>query len=263
MDFSRYEPGFVSSTVDVRMLHLGETDRTRYLQRIGDGGDETELNALKAAFCVSYSGFFRDPLVFGFLESVIIPDLLEQARKAGRTEIRAWSAACADGREAYSLAMLLDAATSSGPGGLSWRIFATDISDSALNRGMAGIYDADAAGMVRKAFLDKYFSGMNGVCAILPDLKNRVDFSRFDLVSDSGRCPPTCIYGDLDIIICSNVLLYHSVGARRTILSRLASCLSPSGYLITDRSESGSVDECGLFRPLTIALPLYRHGVES
>jgi chemotaxis protein methyltransferase CheR len=80
--------------------------------------------------------FFREPAHFAFLGSEVLPDV--QRRRGNTHTIRIWSAGCASGEEAYSLAILLDQA------GLAERVhlLATDMSRAALARMRQGAYTA-------------------------------------------------------------------------------------------------------------------------
>jgi chemotaxis methyl-accepting protein methylase len=75
-----------------------------YCARLKESRPEAE--AFFQSFRVTYSRFFREPLLFAFLDQWIIPGIVRRAPPG--SEIRVWSAGCACGQEAYSLAMLLD-----------------------------------------------------------------------------------------------------------------------------------------------------------
>jgi len=91
-----------------------------------------------------FSQFFRNPLTFAVLEGVILPELIQRKKQKQRSEIRIWSAGCAAGQEACSLAILLEEALGNIGPGLTYRIFATDLDESQLEQARDGYYPAAA-----------------------------------------------------------------------------------------------------------------------
>src|SRR4030095_14694477 len=85
-----------------------------------------EVHELVKAFLIKVTGFFRDPEAYDVLKQTVIPDLVDRAKENGRT-LRFWSAGCATGEEAYSLALLLADYLGSDFPEWNVRIFATDL----------------------------------------------------------------------------------------------------------------------------------------
>ncbi len=219
---------------------------------------------------IDHSEFFRNPLTFAVLEKLILPELVAGKGQCGGGEIRVWSAGCASGQEAWSLAMLLEDVaglqsrveqaprllvppqagnrdgrpTSGGP--VPYRIFATDLADPDMAR--AGVYHARALGNVRLHHLTKYFSEQDDSFSIVPRLRERVDFSAYDLLDSSSASPAASIYGGFDLILCCNVLFYYRPEARQRILDKVSRALSPGGYFVTGEAEKAIVAGRKTFR---------------
>jgi len=136
IDFSLYRESTLQRRLANRMATLGLADLRQYRRRLGE--DPLEPERLIEVIGVQVSHFFRDPLVFEVLAKAVLPAIIEKKRATRSREIRVWSAGCASGEEAYSLAILLDLALRKETD--PWRsyIFASDINGQALRQGAAG-----------------------------------------------------------------------------------------------------------------------------
>ena len=235
LDISMYDNSFLEKTITCRMAAAScETD-AEYVYFMANSPEEpTELLGQLGN---SYSEFFRNPLTFAYLEQVIFPMLFEKKKIAKEKEVRIWSAACASGQEAYSLAILCDELTEKAPAKLSYRIFATDINPEELANARKGTYPPASLNKVTHRRLQTYFIPEEDRFRVLPTLANCIDFSVFDLLSDHCFCPPPSIYGNFDLIFCSNLLFYFKPEFRTHMLGKMYHCLSPAGYLVTGESE--------------------------
>jgi chemotaxis protein methyltransferase CheR len=183
---------------------------------------------------------------------------VEGRERFGGGEIRIWSAACAAGQEAYSVAILLEDMAAERGKPIPFRIIATDVSDAQLAIARKGVYDDDAVRNVRLRHLRRYFSEQGKAYVIAPGLRDRVDFSSYDLLDERSSSPPASIYGDFDIVLCCNLLFYYRPSVRRLILERVRRGLSPNGYLVTGEAERAIVQDAGGFRAMTPPTAVFR-----
>src|SRR4051794_9882983 len=140
LDFSAYKRPTIERRLRRRMTAVGSEsliDYRRYLDRHPE-----EMQRLVASFLIKVTQFFRDPEVFTYLREQILPRLIADARERG--ELRLWSAGCATGEEAYSLAMLVADVLGDEVETLPVRIFATDISPDAVEFARRGLYPETA-----------------------------------------------------------------------------------------------------------------------
>ncbi len=194
-----------------------------------------ELERLLPALVVGETSFFRTPAHFAALREVVIPDLLRR-RGPSSEPIRIWSAGCASGEEAYSLAITFrEAAADLGPGDV--RILATDIDPTALARARAGSYRPKDVRKVPPELLEKYFVRMGDRHDVAPAIRDMVDFSIFDLHS-GWRTTPHRVPRSADVILCENVMIYFRKDLIPPLLERLGDVLAPGGYLFLGYSES-------------------------
>jgi chemotaxis protein methyltransferase CheR len=251
MDVSCYEESFLVKSLEKRRQATAAVTPSAYLQRLSK--ERAEAENFFRSLRVICSGFFRNPLAFALLEQMILPGLVEEKVRSSQGELRIWSAGCAAGQEAWSVAILLEEAAAARQAPVPFRIFATDVSEAELDLALRGVYSAEAVGNVRSLHLGKYFSRQGESFALVPWIRQRVDFSICDLLDVNTSCPPASIYGHFDLVLCSNVLLYYRPEAKRFILDKLRRSLMEGGYLLTGETERQIVESAGGFR--TVAPP--------
>lgn len=244
-DITCYDPAFLAQSLERRLAATGGGSAAAYLARLAE--DRGEAVAFYRALSISHSEFFRTPLTFALLETLVLPAIAAERTRTGRPEVRVWSAGCAGGQEPYSLAILL--AELAAP----HRIFASDIAEAELAAARQGVYGEAALRNVPLRHLRGCFEPRGVGFAILPRLRDAVDFSHHDLLDPRSTCPPASIFGDFDLIFCSNVLIYYRPDVRRMILDRLRGCLTSGGYLVTGEAERAIVEQASGFAP--VALP--------
>lgn len=196
-----------------------------------------EVAVFRSRLTNSYTEFFRNPLTFACLEQVILPQLVEKKRIRKENEIRIWSAACASGQEAYSIAILCDELIESKKADINYLIFATDIDSEVLEQAQRGHYQAETLGKVTLKRIQTYFIRKGENYSIASEIIRCIDFSVFDLLSDQGSSPSASIYGNFDLVFCSNLLFYYKPEYRKRILEKIGNSLSKGGYLITGETE--------------------------
>ena len=179
------------------------------------------------------TSFFRDPAVFHAIESHI---LTEYYASKPISPLRVWSAACSYGQEPYTLAMLLECHRSELPHG--YHITATDVADRALISAERGqfsqlqIQRGLPANMLERFFKKPKNTESPFDWEVIQDLKRHIEFKKFNLLGNFSAL------GNFHLILCRNVLIYQSAASKRQIIARIASQLTPGGYLILGAAES-------------------------
>ena len=238
-----YDETFLKKALHRRLTATSVKTSEEYLGRLECDGAEAE--ALLRSLRIGHSEFFRNPLTFAVLEQLVLPNLLAAKEMSGRSEIRVWSAGCAAGQEAYSVAILLDELRAAREHPIPFRIIATDICGADLARGRDGVYDRAAVQNVRLKQLQDYFRVEGEAYAVAPRLRQQVDFSTYDLLDERSVCPPASLYGDFDLILCCNVLFYYRPDMRQRILDKVCNALAPNGYFVTGEAERDIVQHAG------------------
>ncbi|HEY1527540.1 MAG TPA: protein-glutamate O-methyltransferase CheR [Candidatus Angelobacter sp.] len=215
-----------------RLRHHGLKSFKQYYDLVINSPEE-RIQMLDA-LSTNETRFFREPQHFELLKSVILPKWTEEAATGHRgRKIRVLSAGCSTGQEPYSLAMVL---LDRFPG---WEIeiIATDLSTRALEIARTGIWPATKVNEIPssylKAFMLKGFADQAGKVRAGPEIRSIVRFFRMNLNE-----PAYPLTGKFEMIFCRNVLIYFDQRGRERVVRRLASFLSPDGYLFLGHAES-------------------------
>jgi two-component system CheB/CheR fusion protein len=230
IDFGRYRQATIRRRLQRRMADTGQSSveaYSRYLHRHTE-----EYERLVGSFLIKVTDFFRDPELFEYLRNSILPEVIDEARSRGN-ELRIWSAGCATGEEAYSLAVLVADVLGTDIEELSVRIFATDIEPQAVTYARRGLYAAAAVERVPADLRSRYFAAIDGGYEVKKSVRRLVVFAPHDL----GQRAP---FPRIDLALCRNVLIYFTPDLQRRALQLFAFALRPSGRLILGKSETTS-----------------------
>lgn len=192
--------------------------------------DPGELDKLVEALTINVTRFFRNKPVWDAIATAVVPDLWGRDTPA----IRVWSAGCASGEEALSMAILFHRhAALNGMLAQINRVSVTasDVDPTPLRAAERGAYSEADLAEVPPALRQRYFSGDPPFRAS-PGIRRMVRFIRHDLLVDDFLQPRQ------DVIICRNVLIYFERAAQEQVIRRLQDSLEPGGYLILGRVES-------------------------
>lgn len=206
--------------------------------------DREEACLFSASLHIGYSEFFRNPLTFAILEQIILPQLWSNKKKSKETGLRIWSAACASGQESYSLAILLDEMSENLKEKPQISIFATDNDPEELEKAQKGIYAPCSLSKVTLKRIKNYFTQVGDNYEISTEVRKYVDFSHFDLLSDQRSCPVPSLYGNFDLVFCSNLLFYYNPESRRAIIDKISKTMSPGAFLVTGETEREILLKC-------------------
>ena len=235
IDISMYNDSFLVKSLEKRLSATGNNSFSSYYDYLG--ANHNEAGAFLDSLNINFSEFFRNPLTFAYLEQIVLPHLIEKKRKTKENEIRIWSAACASGQEVYSIAILCDEIRESPKTNIGCRIFATDISEEDISNARKGVFQSSSLNKVSLKRIQTYFTRRGETYTIASLIKEYINFSVFDLLSGQGCCPPASVYGNFDLVFCSNLLFYYKPEYRKRILERVGESLSHGGYLITGQTE--------------------------
>lgn len=243
---SFYDDGYLRRRLKARLRRTGPDAYSDYLDLLRR--DEDEQVALLDTLSVNVTGFFRNPDVWRSLRDVLVN------LTASRDKVHCWSAACADGREPYSMALLSAADNAIDETAIS--VLATDIDRGALARAERGVYDTtrtvDIEAQLREVVeFDGLVEREDDRFTIADAIKSRVTFERHDLVRD----PP---YENMDLVCCRNLLIYIARDYKLTIFETLISSLAPNGYLVIGMSETIPRELADRLEPVDRSKRIYR-----
>jgi two-component system CheB/CheR fusion protein len=225
-DFTGYKRSTLVRRVSTRMALLGVDSVGSYVDLLQV--DPEEFTRLFDALLINVTGFFRDPPAWDYLAGEVLPKLL--AGKPAGEPIRVWSAGCASGEEAYSLAMLLAEQVGVGLMQERVKIYGTDVDEDALATARHGTYPAKAVSGVPDELLARYFEPSGSGYSLRPDLRRTVIFGRHDLVQATP-------ISHIDVLACRNTLMYLNAETQTRVLNRLHFALEEGGILFLGKAE--------------------------
>lgn len=222
---------FLESRLRRRMDELGLDVPYEYYRRVMNADSRpNELPRLLDSLMICETSFFRNRPQFDLLKDVVLPEIVARKEKAGTRMLRVWSAGCSTGQEPYSAVIaLLESLPDRDP----WmiRVYASDLSFSALERAQAALYRPDQLKGLEPHCIEKYFQPEHGYYVIKESISKRVIFDYHNLKHDNGL-------RGLDIVFCRNVMIYFDTEEQRRLVSRFTNCLVPGGFLFLGHAES-------------------------
>jgi two-component system CheB/CheR fusion protein len=227
VDFAHYKPGTLARRIKRRMALRGFETLEDYSRDLEQNRDEA--NALCENCFITVTAFFREPAVFEELKRMVFPTLVEN--RTPEDPIRIWVPGCASGEEAYSIAISLMEFLDETKLHFPIEIFATDLSETAIEKARAGTYPGSALAHVSAKRLARFFVRSEHGYQIGKNIRDMCVFARHNLAQD----PP---FSRLDLVSCCNVLIYLGDVLQRKVWSILQYALKPTGFLVLGPSES-------------------------
>ena len=245
-DFTGYKRSSLMRRVDRRMAQVGVASYVDYLDRLELQGDE--FTSLFNTILINVTSFFRDAEAWQHLSLEVLPALL--ARKPVSQPLRVWSAGCASGEEAYTLAIVLAELMGFAEFRDRVKIYATDVDEEALAHArQAGYTEREVRG-IPPELLERYFDHTGGRYVFRKDLRRSVIFGRNDLVQDAP-------ISRIDLLVCRNTLMYFNAETQSRILTRFHFALAPAGILFLGKAEM-LLSHGTLFAPVDLKRRMFR-----
>ena len=226
-DFTAYKRSSLMRRVLVRMQAVRLGSFSEYLDYLQV--DPDEFTRLFNTILINVTSFFRDPETWEFLARNVLPGLLEGT--GARDPIRVWSAGCASGQEAYTIAMVLAEALGVERFRERVKIYGTDVDEEALTQARQAGYDARGTEDVPPDLLHKYFDRQDDRFIFSKELRRNVIFGRHDLIQDAP-------ISRINLLICRNCLMYFNTEAQSRILTRFQFALADGGILFLGKAET-------------------------
>jgi len=229
IDFSQYK----STSIIRRLSRRMAVSHSRTLQEYRDHLDAhpAEVAELAKSLLIKVTEFFRDREAFAFLESEILPALIRTARTRGRI-LRLWSAGCATGEEAYSLALVVTHLLGDELPEWKVKIFATDVDHDAIAFARRGLYPRTVVNGIRDTYAEQYLEPADQGVRVHKSIRQMVIFGQQDL---SHAVP----FPRIDLVVCRNLLIYFKPELQQQVLDLFAYSLHQSrGYLFLGKAET-------------------------
>ena len=238
-----FEPGYYNESyldrrITARMRRRDTESHAEYERLLRD--DDEERQALMDALTINVTEFFRNPEMWDVLREVLREKTDEKRR------VRVWSAPSADGREAYSIAML--ACDDREIDESRVEVLGSDISEEALDNARGGTYHTTrttdiAAELEPLSDPDRYVEQDGDAFQVKPAVRRLVDFETHDLIRDGARDP-------FDVVLCRNLLIYIDVDHKGALFDTLEASLADDGVLVLGMTESVPPDRSDRYEPI-------------
>lgn len=224
----------VRERVALRMMELGIDNWEEYYHQVKYDDTDTEFHRLIALLTPPREGFFnRDPQIACFAEEVL-PYLIETKEDVSyERKLTIWTAGCATGQEAYTLAMLAREALR-GREGWTIDVIATDLSRAALFVGEGAAYPVQELTEATEERIRDHFEIRGESVVIRPEVRSLVSFSQLNL----HRPEELATVRRADVVFCRNVLSLYPEEVRRRVARGFHRALSPGGYLFIGNTET-------------------------
>lgn len=230
--FADNKIGFLSSRIGKRLVAKSIGSFYRYYRYLKQGGaeQEEELLQLLDVLTINETSFFRNRPQFDLLEQLVLPELIGNKEASGQSSLRVWSAGCSTGEEPYSIAIsVLEQIPTRRPWDV--RIYASDLSLSALERATNGVYSESKLQDMDRLRHRRFFESCDDGYRVREEVRRLVIYDFHNLKHENGL-------GDLDFIFCRNVLIYFDPDEQNKVVAKLVRALRPGGYLFLGHSES-------------------------
>lgn len=225
-DFTGYKRSSLMRRVQKRMQVIGIESFNEYLDYLEVAPEE--FVQLFNTILINVTSFFRDRPTWDYIASQVIPRIADDKEV---TPIRVWSAGCASGQEAYTLAIVLAEALGIEQFKARVKIYATDVDEEALNQARHATYSAKEVESVPHELLEQYFEpSSNQLYTFRKDLRRSVIFGRHDLLQDAP-------ISRIDLLVCRNALMYFNSEAQAKIIARFHFALNETGFLVLGKAE--------------------------
>lgn len=212
---------------------IGKVDYAAFIERLNK--DSELFGKLKDRITINVTEFYRNPKIWENIKDKVIPELVKDKKT-----ITIWSAACSSGEEPYSLAMLLNEHFKN----VNWKILATDLDETILNKASRGIYGDYQISSLDASLKTKYFKQVDSSIAkpgdgfvsgeniyeISKDLKKKITFKQHNLLADEFP-------KDVDLILCRNVVIYFTEESKAELYVKFYNSLRKDGMIVIGNTE--------------------------
>ncbi|HEY0783395.1 MAG TPA: protein-glutamate O-methyltransferase CheR, partial [Thermoanaerobaculia bacterium] len=250
-DFTGYKMSSLMRRMRKRMAEVDIETYSGYIDFLEVHPDE--FLPLFNTVLINVTGFFRDPDPWKYLAEQIVPRILED--KSADEPIRVWSAGCASGQEAYSVAMLFADALGDEAYKRRLKIYATDADEEALAQARLASYDDRQIEDIPEPYRARFFETSGDRHVFRSELRRSLIFGRHDLVQDAA-------ISRVDLLVCRNTLMYFNVETQAKIIARFHFAVAKNGYLFLGKAET-LLSHGESFRPVDLKRRVFQRTPNS
>jgi two-component system CheB/CheR fusion protein len=252
-DFSLYKKNTMYRRVERRMNVHKISKITSYVNFLQE--NPTEIDILFKELLIGVTNFFRDAPVWEKLKDKVIPAMIENLKEG--SILRAWIPGCSTGEEVYSLAIVFkETLEKINPhGGISLKIFATDLDNEAIETARKGVFSANIATDVSPSRLTRFFLPTDEGYRVNSEIREMIVFAQHNIIMH----PP---FTKIDFLSCRNLLIYMDIELQKKLLGLFFYSINPEGILLLGSAETLGTQSY-LFTAIDTKLKLYKRSVST
>jgi chemotaxis protein methyltransferase CheR len=227
----------LESRLRKRLRHLGIDSFSEYWDYLNSPeGLESELVPMIDVVTTNKTDFFREPAHFDYLVDKALPDLSTKYGAGRNRPLNIWSAGCSTGKEPYTLAMILTEIQKIQPG-FEFNILGTDLSTTALQKAVRGVYNeekiAPVPELLKKRYIRKSKDPSQSIIRVCPDIRSKAAFRRLNFLDEDYG-----IKEKFDVVFFRNVIIYFDKENQKKVLTKICGHLVEGGYLFMGHAET-------------------------
>ncbi len=227
----------LESRLRKRLRHLGIDSFGEYWEYLNSpDGMKNEIVPMIDVVTTNKTDFFREPAHFDYLVEKSLPDLSTKYGAGKSRPLNIWSAGCSTGKEPYTLAMILSE-IERDRAGFEFNILGTDLSVTALQKAVRGVYNEEKIAPVpeklKKRYLRKSKDPSQNVVRVCPDIRGKATFRRLNFLDEDYGMD-----GMFDVVFFRNVIIYFDKENQKKVLTKICGQLVDGGYLFMGHAET-------------------------
>lgn len=245
VNIDNFVTSFLQRRIKVRMLSSDIEQISKYISFLDE--DPLEALELNASLSINVTEFFRNQNPWDIFEQKIIPEISKSSNISD--VISVWSAGCAVGNEAYSLAMMFSNAFQTKR--KKFMITATDINPTSIGIATTGQYEYSLLKNIPNRYLSKFLEKIDdNLYKFNDDLKKNINFQVGDIASYN--------INQVDVIVCRNLLIYYGDDAKDLLFKKFHKALKYDGFLFLGMAETIPFSMKNFYVPVELGEKIYR-----
>jgi chemotaxis protein methyltransferase CheR len=223
-----YSDKFLARRVEVRLRALNLDSYQKYSVVLSS--DPAEKDRLSKELTIHVTHFFRDIDFYESFKKEVLPELIEHKKSKNQKTIRVWSAGCSTGEEPYGIAICFADYLKQDLSKWDIKIIGTDYDMNTVLQAKKGVYEDFQFRETPQNYKDNYFRKEGTSYAVVDSIKNKVEFSVGDILSNNKP-------KSLDIIFCRNTVIYFDSPAKSQLYVDFFNSLNDAGYLFLEKPK--------------------------
>jgi chemotaxis methyl-accepting protein methylase len=250
LDLSHYKDNHLHRRISYRIHQLPVKTYQEYYNYLCN--HPNELQEFKEDLTIHVTSFFRDVDPFRYLESTLLPQIIQEKKFTEDRTIRILSAPCSSGEEPYSIAIIADYLKKRKDYTNLIKIYALDIEEKILDIARKGIYNVQQMANISSASIERNFDKITAdTFHVKSHIRNYVEFLNHDLLKPINLTK-------LDLVVCRNFLIYITQQKQLEVMKNIIPAMNPHGFLILGKTEGYHFLDTNMFRNTNIREHIYQ-----